>query len=154
MDRQIRAAQYFLDGYNCAQAVLAAFSDVTGLSPEHSARMASSFGGGMGRMREVCGAVSGMLMVTSLLYGYDPTAGDEVKKAHYALVQKLAGQFREEVGSIVCREILKNPPSDPNPTPRTKEFYEKRPCAHMVMLATRIMEEYIRENPPVLPISE
>ena len=154
MDRQIRAAQYFLDGYNCAQAVLAAFSDVTGLSPEHSARMASSFGGGMGRMREVCGAVSGMLMVTSLLYGYDPTAGDEVKKAHYALVQKLAGQFREEVGSIICREILKNPPSDPNPTPRTKEFYEKRPCAHMVMLATRIMEDYIRENPPVLPISE
>ena len=154
MDRQIRAAQYFLDGYNCAQAVLAAFSDVTGLSPEHSARMASSFGGGMGRMREVCGAVSGMLMVTSLLYGYDPTAGDEVKKAHYALVQKLAGQFREEVGSIICREILKNPPSDPNPTPRTKDFYEKRPCAHMVMLATRIMEDYIRENPPVLPISE
>ena len=149
MDRQLRAAQYFLDGYNCAQAVLAAFSDVTGISPERSARMASSFGGGMGRMREVCGAVSGMLMVTSLLYGYDPTAGDQVKKAHYALVQKLAGQFREEVGSIVCREILKNPPSDPNPTPRTKEFYEKRPCAHMVMLATRIMEDYIRENPPI-----
>ena len=148
MDRQIRAAQYFLDGYNCAQAVLAAFSDVTGLSPEHSARMASSFGGGMGRRREVCGAVSGMLMVTSLLYGYDPTAGDDVKQAHYALVQKLAGQFREEVGSIICREILKNPPSDPNPTPRTKDFYEKRPCAHMVMLATRILEDYIRENPP------
>ena len=149
MDRQIRAAQYFLDGYNCAQAVLAAFSDVTGISPERSARMASSFGGGMGRMREVCGAVSGMLMVTSLLYGYDPTAGDQVKKAHYALVQKLAGQFREEVGSIVCREILKSPPSDPNPTPRTKEFYDKRPCAHMVMTATRIMEDYIRDNPPI-----
>ncbi len=149
MERQIQAAQYFLDGYNCAQAVFAAFSDITGLSPEYSARMASSFGGGMGRMREVCGAVSGMLMVTGILYGYDPTAGDEVKQAHYALVQKLAGQFREEAGSIICRELLENPPSDPKPTPRTKEFYEKRPCAHFVMLATRILEDYIRENPPV-----
>ena len=120
MERQIQAAQYFLDGYNCAQAVFAAFSDMTGLTPEYSARMASSFGGGMGRMREVCGAVSGMLLVTGILYGYDPTAGDDVKQAHYALVQKLAGQFREEVGSIICRELLENPPSDPNPTPRTK----------------------------------
>ena len=99
MERQIRAAQYFLDGYNCAQAVFAAFSDMTGLTPEYSARMASAFGGGMGRMRKVCGAVSGMLMVTGILYGYDPTAGDDVKQTHYALVQKLAGQFREEVGS-------------------------------------------------------
>ena len=148
MDRQLKAAQLFLDGYNCAQAVAAAFSDVRGLTPEFSARMASSFGGGMGRMREVCGAVSGMLMVTSLLYGYDPTLGDGVKKAHYALVQKLAGEFRQEAGHIVCRELLKNPPSDPNPTPRTKEFYEKRPCARFVMLATRILEDYIRENPP------
>ena len=69
MERQIQAAQYFLDGYNCAQAVFAAFSDMTGLTPEYSARMASAFGGGMGRMREVCGAVSGMLMVTGILYG-------------------------------------------------------------------------------------
>ena len=149
MERQFQAAQYFLDGYNCAQAVFAAFSDMTGLTPECSARMASAFGGGMGRMREVCGAVSGMLMVTGILYGYDPTAGDDVKQAHYALVQKLAGQFREEVGSIICRELLENPPSDPNPTPRTKEFYEKRPCARVVMLATKILEDYIRENAPV-----
>ena len=148
MNHEMKAAQLFLDGYNCAQAVAVAFSDVTGLTPEFSARMASAFGGGMGRMREVCGAVSGMLMVTSLLYGYDPRLGDGVKKEHYALVQQLAGQFRAEAGHIVCRELLKNPPSDPNPTPRTKEFYEKRPCARLVMLAARILDDYIRENPP------
>ena len=147
MDRQIQAAQYFLDGYNCAQAVAAAFSDLTGFTPEYTAKMMSAFGGGMGRMREVCGAVSGMLLVTGILYGYDPTAGDDVKQAHYALVQKLAGQFREEVGSIICRELLENPPSDPNPTPRTKEFYEKRPCSRFVMLAVKILEDYIAQNP-------
>ena len=148
MDHGIYGAELFLQGYNCAQAVTVAFCDVTGLTPEFSARMASSFGGGMGRMREVCGAVSGMLMVAGLLYGYDRPGDDSIKKAHYALVQDLAGQFREEVGSIVCREILKNPPSDPNPTPRTAEFYKVRPCARMVLLACQILDRYIAEHPP------
>ena len=147
MDHGIKAAELFLSGYNCSQAVLVAFSDVTGLDEDFSARFASSFGGGMGRMREVCGAVSGMLMVAGLLYGYE-TPGDNVsKKAHYTRVQYLAGKFREEVGSIVCREILKNPPSDPNPSPRTAEYYAKRPCARMVMLAGQILDDYIKENP-------
>jgi C_GCAxxG_C_C family probable redox protein len=102
----------------------------------------------MGRMREVCGAVSGMLMVAGLLYGYtDPGEEDCNKKEHYQLVQYLAGKFREEVGSIVCREILKNPPSDPNPSPRTAEYYAKRPCARMVMIAANILDEYIKEHP-------
>ena len=149
MDRDLYAAQLFLDGYNCAQAITVAFSDVTGLDKDFSARMASSFGGGMGRMREVCGAVSGMLMVAGLLYGYDSSCDDAAKKAHYKLVQELAGAFREEVGSIVCREILKNPPSDPNPTPRTAEFYKQRPCTRMVMTAARILDAYILQNPPV-----
>ncbi len=147
MDHELQAAQLFLDGYNCAQAITVAFSDVTGLDKDFSARMASSFGGGMGRMREVCGAVSGMLMVAGLLYGYDESSGESAKKEHYSLVQDLAGQFRDEVGSIVCREILKNPPSDPNPTPRTEEFYKKRPCTRMVMLAARILDAYIQEHP-------
>ena len=122
MDHSMKAAELFLSGSNCAQAIVVAFCDVTGLEPEFAAKMASSFGGGMGRMREVCGAVSGMLMVVGLLYGYD-TPGDDVrKKEQYALVQNLAGKFREETGSIVCREILKNPPSDPNPSPRTAEY--------------------------------
>ena len=147
MDHSLQAAELFLKGYNCAQAITVAFSDVTGLDEDFSARMASSFGGGMGRMREVCGAVSGMLMVAGILYGYDSDDDDEAKKAHYHLVQDLAGQFRQQVGSIICRDILKNPPSDPNPTPRNAEFYAKRPCAHMVAVAAEILDEYLQEHP-------
>ena len=147
MDHSEKAAELFLSSSNCAQAVVVAFCDVTGLDPAFAAKMSCSFGGGMGRMREVCGAVSGMLMVAGLLYGYnDPGEKDCNKKAHYQLVQYLAGRFREEVGSIVCREILKNPPSDPNPTPRTAEFYKTRPCARMVMTAARILDEYIADH--------
>ena len=148
MERGLKAAQLFVDGYNCAQAVAVAFCDVTGLDEKMTCRLMSSFGGGMGRMREVCGAVSGMLMVAGLLYGYDVIGDDAVKKAHYALVQELAGQFRQEVGSIVCREILKNPSTDPNPSPRTEEYYRVRPCARMVLTATNILEAYIAEHPP------
>ena len=147
MDHSLQAAELFLSGYNCAQAVAVAFSDVTGLDADFFARMASSFGGGMGRMREVCGAVSGMLMVAGLLYGYDSPSDDAAKKAHYGLVQDLAGQFREQVGSIVCRDILKNPPSDPTPSPRTAEYYRQRPCARMVVLAAQILDRYIEEHP-------
>ena len=147
MDRGMKAAELFLSGYNCAQSVAVVFCDLTGLTEQQAARMASAFGGGMGRLREVCGAVSGMLMVLSQLYGYD-TPGDDVKKKElYHQVQALAAKFREENGSIVCREILKNPPSDPNPSPRTAEYYAKRPCARMVLTAARLMEEFIVEHP-------
>ena len=146
MNRGEYAAKLFYEGYNCAQAVAVAFCDKTGLTPEYSAKMASSFGGGMGRMREVCGAVSGMLLVLGLLYGYD-TPNDTAKMAQYKTIQDLAGKFREQVGSIVCREILKNPPSDPAPTPRTEEFYAKRPCARMVYLAANLLEEYLEAHP-------
>ena len=147
MEHGIYAAELFLKGYNCAQAVAVAYCDITGLTPEFSATMASSFGGGMGRMREVCGAVSGMLMVAGLLYGYNDPEDDKVKMEHYALVQELAGKFREQMGSIVCRELLENPPSDPNPTPRTAEFYKQRPCARFVVLACDILDDYIKEHP-------
>ena len=147
MDRATKAAQLFTEGYNCAQAVAVAYSDLIGLTPEFTAKMASSFGGGMGRMREVCGAVSGMLLVAGILYGYNSTDDDETKKAHYSLVQELAGQFRERNGSIICREILKNPPSDPAPTPRTAEFYAQRPCAKMVYDAVDILDAYIAQHP-------
>ena len=147
MDHAMQAAELFLSGYNCAQSVVVAFCDRTGLQPDFAARMASSFGGGMGRMREVCGAVSGMLMVLGLLYGYDVPGDDVAKKRQYQTVQDLCARFREEKGSIICREILKNPPSDPNPSPRTAEYYAKRPCAAMVYTAARILDEYIAENP-------
>ena len=148
MNHEFKAADLFLSGSNCAQAIVVAYCDVTGLDESFAAKLSSSFGGGMGRLREVCGAVSGMLMVAGLLYGYDdPGEGDCNKKEHYKLVQALAGAFREEVGSIVCREILKNPPSDPNPSPRTAEYYATRPCARMVMTAARILDGYIAAHP-------
>lgn len=141
------AAELFLKGYNCSQSVVVAFSDVTGMTPRHAARISSSFGGGMGRMREVCGAVSGMLLVAGLLYGYDTPGDDESKRQHYQLVQTLAGKFREQEHSIICREILNNPPSDPNPTPRTDDFYKSRPCARLVALAADILDAYIQTHP-------
>ena len=147
MNHVERAVDLFVEGYNCAQAVAAAFGDLTGLDEKTAAKMASCFGGGMGRMREVCGAVSGMLLVAGVLYGYnDPKATTE-KRELYAQVQAMAGQFRQELGSIVCRDLLKNPPSDPNPTPRTEQFYKDRPCARMVATAARIMDEFIQEHP-------
>ena len=109
--------------------------------------LGNGFGGGMGRMREVCGAVSGMLMVAGILYGYTEDVNG-AKMRHYQLVQALAGQFRDQVGSIVCREILKNPPSDPVPSPRTEEYYASRPCVRMVYTAAGILESYISQNPP------
>ena len=147
MDHGIKAAELFLQGYNCAQAVAVAFCDVTGLDEEFSAKMASSFGGGMGRLREVCGAVSGMLFVLGTLYGYDNPGDDGDKKRLYSEVQELAGKFREENGHIICRELLDHPRSDPNPTPRTAEFSAKRPCAKMVLTAAQIMEQYMQEHP-------
>ncbi len=148
MDHGMKAAELFMSDYNCAQAIAVAFCDVTGLEADFAARLASSFGGGMGRQREVCGAVSGMLMVLGQLYGYGEPGDDSVKMEHYRLVQELCGQFRQEAGSIVCREILKNPPTDPNPTPRTAEFYKTRPCARLVLLAGQILDCYIAQNPP------
>ena len=147
MDHGLKAAELFLSGYNCAQAVAVAFSEELGLTESQAAKMVSAFGGGMGRMREVCGAVSGMLFVLSSLYGYDTPGDDASKKRLYGEVQALAGRFREENGSIICREILKNPPSDPNPTPRTAEFYARRPCAKMVLTAARLMEEFMEGHP-------
>ena len=147
MNHVERAVKLFVEGYNCAQAVAAAFGDLTGLDEKTAAKMASCFGGGMGRMREVCGAVSGMLMVAGILYGYDDPKATTEKRELYAQVQAMAGQFRQELGSIVCRDLLKNPPSDPNPTPRTEQFYKDRPCARMVATAARIMDEFIEAHP-------
>ena len=146
MNHAQKAFELFKSGYNCAQAVAVAFCDVTGLTEIQAARMASAFGGGMGRMREVCGAVSGMFMVLGFLYGYEDPKDDATKKELYTQVQALAEDFKKDAGSIICREILKNPPSDPKPTPRTAEFYQKRPCTRMVMLAATLLDEYIAQK--------
>ena len=147
MTRAERAIELFLQGCNCAQAVFAAFADLVGMDEAAALRLSSSFGGGLGRQREVCGAVSGMCMVLGALYGYDDVTDQKAKAAHYALVQQLCGEFRTRYGSIICREILKNAPSDPDPSPRTAEYYAQRPCARMVMTAARLLDEFIAEHP-------
>lgn len=147
MTHSEKAAELFMQGYNCAQAVAAAFCDVTGLEPEFAAKISSGFGGGMGRLREVCGAVSGMFMVLSHLYGYDDPNADLEKKQLYARVQELGNKFRELNGSIICRELLDNPPTDPNPSPRTAQYYAQRPCVRMVMTAADLMDDFLKNNP-------
>ena len=147
MDHGIKAAELFLEGYNCAQAVAVAFCDVTGLEEKTAARMVSGFGGGMGRLREVCGAVSGMFFVLSYLYGYDDPKADEEKKQLYTDVQGLAAKFQAQCGSILCRDLLDNPPSDPNPSPRTAQYYKDRPCARFVMTAAELMDAFLGEHP-------
>lgn len=144
-----KACRLFMEGRNCAQAVFAAFSDVTGIDEELSLRLSSSFGGGMGRMREVCGAVSGMFMVAGVLYGYSSADDDAEKAEHYRRIQLLAEKFKEKYNTINCGELLKNLKVNTNPVPekRTKEYYKARPCIRFVEAAAEILDEYIECNP-------
>ena len=148
--RADKATEYFKSGYNCAQAVAMAFSDLLDMDEKTAARLTSGFGGGVGRLREVCGSVLGMTFVMSALYGYDDTSDYEAKKRIYADIQSLANKFKEENGSLVCRELLGlSPMSAPSPAPekRTEEFYKKRPCAELVYISARNLEEYINAHP-------
>lgn len=142
------ARQLFENGCNCAQAVFLAFSDLTGVERESALRLSSSFGGGMGRLREVCGAVSGMFMAAGLLYGTTDTATQEEKAAHYARIQALAAAFREKHGTILCRELL-GIDANGNPTPdaRTPEYYKSRPCSQICYDAAQVLDDYIAANP-------
>jgi len=141
-----KAAELFRQGYNCSQAVCAAFCDVSGLDEKTALMLSSSFGGGMGRMREVCGAVSGMFMVAGQLYGYSDPCDNQAKKEHYALIQSMAAKFKEQNGSIICRELLGIAPDGPVPTERNAEFYKKRPCVELVAMCAQIMDETIAEK--------
>ncbi|MCI8484552.1 MAG: C_GCAxxG_C_C family protein [Lachnospiraceae bacterium] len=143
------AEENFLKGYNCTQAVFLAFSDLHGIDEKTAARLSSSFGGGMGRLREVCGTVSGMFLTAGILYGYEEPEDFQGKKEHYERVQKLAKAFEAENGSIVCRELLglNQKREEPVPEQRTEGYYKKRPCAKLVGMAAAIMEEYIQEHP-------
>ena len=138
----------FLEGYNCSQSVFGAFADELGIDRETAMRLTSSFGGGMGRLREVCGAVSGMFMVAGLKYGYSDPHDQTAKAQHYKRIQDLAADFRSENGSIVCRELLGLPsgPDSPVPAERTADYYKKRPCAELVKCAAEIMENYLEEH--------
>lgn len=140
-----KAVELFRKGCNCSQAVFVAFSDVTGLDEKTALRMSSSFGGGLGRLREVCGAVSGMALVAGTLWGYDNIEDKSFKTQHYALISGMANKFSDVFGSYVCREILglKDYKYSPVAEERTAEFYKLRPCERCIATAARLLDEEI-----------
>lgn len=146
------ARKQFQSGCNCAQAVLTAFCEETGLSEETALLLAAPFGGGIARTRETCGAVTGMLMVLGLTRGYspftDPTTHQKEKTRVYQEGQRLIQQFAEEFGSSICRELLKGQGTDtsPTPSPRTEQYYKKRSCADCVAFAARLIEARLQEQ--------
>ena len=144
------AKQLFFKGYNCAQSVFCAFTDVTGYDIDTSARMASSFGGGLGRLRETCGAVSAAALILGIVKGYADPADYEAKKQHYELVREFADKFKEKDKSIICRELLTeaslNPESGGAPEQRSEEYYQKRPCPNLVYDAALILDEMIQHS--------
>lgn len=140
------AINYFKQGYNCAQSVVLTFSDLINIDKQTLAKLASPFGGGMGRLREVCGAVSGMFIVLGILEGYDNPRASEEKKELYKKVQNLAEAFKKQFGSIVCGELLKLPTKKadkPQPSERNDAYYKKRPCVEITGTATEILAEHI-----------
>lgn len=146
-ERESRASGYFRQGYNCCQSVVMAFSDITGLDEATLATFASGFGGGMGRLREVCGAFSGMVALSGFISPAADPSSHASRTANYALVQEFASQFRSRNGgSIVCRDLLglnRNVKESPAPSERTSEYYKKRPCEQIVGTAAAIIAEYL-----------
>ena len=152
--RAARAVELFKQGFNCSQAVFASCADLYGITDEQLAlRLSASFGGGMGRMRLVCGAASGMFMLAGLHNGSATPHDSEGKMANYAFVQQLAGEFKAKYGSLICAELLGLAPKNnspflsgegreettsPRPADRTQEYYEKRPCSEMIAEAVRM----------------
>ena len=149
MTRREKAMANFKKGYNCSQSIILAYQDMIPIDKSILSKMASSFGGGMGRLREVCGSVSGMFLIAGVLYGYDEPETGQVKAEHYARIQELARRFEEKHGSIICREMLGLSVKHDVPVPeaRTSEYYKKRPCAEIIGDAAEILEQYIKENP-------
>lgn len=135
--RAEQAKAYFTSGYNCAQSVYMAYADLFGIESKQAAIIAAPMGGGMGRLREVCGACSASFLIAGLAIPCDEPSDMQAKKECYAMVQRLAERFREENGSIICRELLglSEKKDSPTPSPRTTEYYKKRPCAELVYLA-------------------
>ena len=143
-----KARELFNDGYNCSQAVFGAFAEDAGLDMKTALRFASPFGGGMGRMREVCGGVSGMVMVLGLFYVYDEPDDAQAKKELYSYVRALAEKFKESEGSIICRELLAGVKTQPGPNPedRNTADYKKRPCPELVAYAAQLVEDFLNEH--------
>lgn len=178
MEHGEKAAELFVCGYNCAQSVAVAFCDLTGLNEDQASKMVSPFGGGFGRQREVCGAISGLCLVLGLLHGYSDPTDDAAKTALYRDTQALCADFRAQFGSLLCRDLLSaaktapafgteqptdtvsapalstaspaapGPDTSPVPTPRDARFYHERPCVAFVRTAAELLEAYLRRHPP------
>lgn len=147
--RADKAKAYFLEGYNCAQSVAGAYADVIGLPFETAVRLASGFGGGIGRLREVCGAMCGSVLVLSAVYGYEEAKAFAEKKELYEQVQDMAKGFVQENGFLRCRDLLgleKNSATPATPEKRTVEYYKRRPCADIVWAAAAVLEEKLTED--------
>ena len=148
-ERVEKAVELFKQGYNCSQSVVAAFADMYGFTEEQALRMAASFGGGIGRMRQTCGAACGMFLLAGLESGAVHADDRQGKATNYALVQELAGKFKERNGSLICAQLLglSQPEMDAMPEHRTKQYYARRPCVKMVEEAASIWAEYLQTLP-------
>ena len=147
-DKKTLAEQYFKEGYSCAQAVLLAFCPETGLTQEQAAMLAAPFGGGMGRLRKVCGAFSAALMVMGIREGVAAPDDEQAKADQYAEIQRWAKVFEQQNGSIICRELLKDVPATSGsvPQPRTAEYYAQRPCLAIVGRAADMIDTFLKER--------
>lgn len=137
------AVNNFKAGYNCAQSVFLAFAKDCGFDEKTALKISSSFGGGMGRLREVCGVVTSMFAIAGIKKGYISPNNDEEKTRHYELIQHLAEEFKKEHGTIICRELLGLPDGADEPTPskRTEQYYQERPCENFIKTAVKIIEK-------------
>ena len=148
-ERIEKAVALFKEGFNCSQSVVAAFADMYGFTPEQALKMSASFGGGIGRMRETCGAACGLFLLAGLETGATEGADRDGKAANYKLVQELAEEFKQRNGALKCADLLglsKKEPVVSTPEARTAQYYAKRPCTKMVEEAARIWCEYLEKN--------
>ncbi|MBR5654935.1 MAG: C_GCAxxG_C_C family protein [Prevotella sp.] len=146
-----RAVDNFMEGYGCCQSVVAAFADIYGLDDTLAKKVAAGFGGGIGRMRMMCGAVSGIVMLVGLDCGQTDGSDREGKSACYKVVQELLGRSKEENGSLICAEILglkgyEKAACSYQASARTAAYYKRRPCAAKVESAARIFADYLRNK--------
>ena len=151
MSRGDKAYELFMSGYNCTQSVVGAFADRIGMDFDTAVKFGSGFGGGIGRLREVCGTFSGAVIVIDMLYGYSDPKNVKAKAELYARIQELAAQFRKDNGSLIYKELLglSRPEGSPVPEARTAEYYKKRPCPELCRYSANMVEEYIKAHSPV-----
>lgn len=149
-ERTQRAVELFKSGFNCSQSVFAAFAGEFGMDEETALKVSAGLGGGVGRAREVCGAVSGAAMLVGFKYGATDGDDTEAKQRCYQVVQQIIAEFKENNPSIVCRELLElneKVNTDPKPEARTEQYYKKRPCVQLVEDAARAVEKILfKEN--------